>query len=579
MFVRRGNKIIKNSKTEDEFRKDYVSLTDFDGIMINDYFLWKKFISLKKKPEFLDFLGKSFQQTDDYKQEHIEDSYYYIEKIDKQIKEDIKKNPNESEFEFQFYPYNEIILKLWRELLKDSIVFLKESDKREDFHDWETFGVDELYMYFKRFIEFEEVLYENIPYYRDHVFHVFRVFLLGIIFLTDNKNKRLNELKIYQDEKTHKEIKNLYNKKYKTEKIINDTEKIVMWTIISLTHDLGYPLEKLAKINDKVREMLEAFGRSRIQEIDITFPQQGNFINDFILKFISSRLDFREDIKEDIKEDDLDSIGFKLHVQSKYWLKLSRAFEEYDHGIVSCILLMKYLVYFLESDFLLDEFHSLKLEDQKQFQIRREILRSIAVHNCNDIYHLDVKNFQFLLTFIDELQCWGRPSGRLTTHTPGWKVKLIEFSENYISYAIITRDVHKDTDFRSIFLNICKKYTKIFRGAVDGKNRIFNVHFKLLLDENKAIDCVNSTEKKTGDQRLICLEYHHIKPDIDSDKLKDIPEKDKYYIINVNEYFINEKNKLDKDEKIPYHAYVSLTKDNMNDTILEIKNKKSKISH
>ncbi len=581
MFLRRGSKITTiENKVELDFIEKYEKLIESDGLEINDYYLWKTFMSLYKSElkERL-FFGISFQKTKTYEQDLIEDSHYYIKEINDLYEKQLKKiKDDKNNFEFKFYPFHEIVLKLWRELLKDAIVYLKEMDKREKYHDWETFGIDELYKYFKRFIEFEEVLYENIPYYRDHVFHVFRVFLIGIILLFKKNKEKLNSLKIYQNDDMFKEIEKVYIKeleeayikemekaskkaektyikKIKNEKLIQDNEKVAMWFIISLTHDLGYPLEKLTKINSKVREMLEAFGRSKIQEIDITFPQQGHFINDFVLKFISSRLERCNKSPEE----------YKLHIQSKYWLKLSRAFEDYDHGIVSCVLLMKYLVYFLESDYLLDDFHTLKIMDQKQFQIRREILRSIAIHNCNDIYHLNINNFQFLLTFLDELQCWGRPSGRMTTHTLGWRVKLEKFDNEKIDYTIILNTIHKDKETRSIFLNICKKYTKIFRGAVDGANRDFDVHFKVKLGKDKARSILH--DKK---QNIVCLEYFHQKPS----NVKVDDEKSKYYEIFVNEHFISEDKKLESKVNIPYHAYVAITKDDLGETMQKIEKKR-----
>lgn len=40
-------------------------------------------------------------------------------------------------------------------------------------------------------------------------------------------------------------------------KEINIFEKLSMWTIMSLCHDLGYPLEKCKKIIDKTEKMME----------------------------------------------------------------------------------------------------------------------------------------------------------------------------------------------------------------------------------------------------------------------------------------------------------------------------------
>ena len=67
---------------------------------------------------------------------------------------------------------------------------------------------------------------------------------------------------------------------------------------------------------------------------------------------------------------------------------------------------MKWLVYFLESDYDLTQSKALKKEDARQFIIRREALRAIAIHTCPDIYHLRSNTFSFLLIICDDLQEW-----------------------------------------------------------------------------------------------------------------------------------------------------------------------------
>lgn len=57
--------------------------------------------------------------------------------------------------------------------------------------------------------------------------HVFRVWVLGITQLFSNGNALLDKIVI--DEKC----------------ILNPIEKVSVWTLIALTHDLGYPLENL----------------------------------------------------------------------------------------------------------------------------------------------------------------------------------------------------------------------------------------------------------------------------------------------------------------------------------------------
>lgn len=101
---------------------------------------------------------------------------------------------------------------------------------------------------------------------------------------------------------------------------------------------------------------------------------------------------------------------YTTHLQNKYYLKFLKSLDSLSHGIVSAILLSRSLVYLLESDLARDTARFMKMEDARQFLIRREILRSIASHTCRDIYHLQFNTLSFLLYIVDEIQCWGRPT-------------------------------------------------------------------------------------------------------------------------------------------------------------------------
>lgn len=62
----------------------------------------------------------------------------------------------------------------------------------------------------------------------------------------------------------------------------------------------------------------------------------------------------------------------------------------------------------MESDFNLNDDYVYKIEDARQFYIRREILRAIAAHTCPDAYNIHITTFPSLLFLCDEFQEWGR---------------------------------------------------------------------------------------------------------------------------------------------------------------------------
>lgn len=382
---------------------------------------------------------------------------------------------------------------LWKKLLSDAITFLKSVDKRE--HESETdmvprdvvaFGVQELYKYFEEYRSFEALLYGADNFYRDHVMHVFRVWLMGMWLIEQFEST------IFWDFEDMSEL-------------ISEDELAAMWCIVALTHDLGYPLDKVEKVQAKIASMMRYFGGSGTLERGYEIPVQHHFINDFILTFIGSKLIRKETIG------DANGRCFGTAKQSKYYLKFSKSLENFDHGIISCILLMKNLVYFLESD--LDLGSPFGAEDARQFYIRREILRAIACHTCTDIYHLQPNSLSFILILADELQVWGRPtfheikSGkyRLTL-----EAQVPEISSQNIGIKLNVSEVRmqgSEKDAGRHYIEVmCRKWHKWLRSALGSYNRKFEFYLEAL---------VKPVEGETVTYRFVSKPGNHVSVYID----------------------------------------------------------------
>ena len=351
-----------------------------------------------------------------------------------------------------------VLKKLWKSIIEDAIIYLKSKDTREKYPDKMILGVEKIFNFLEAYQDFEIILYGGVDNYRDHIIHVFRVFFLGNYLIKNSFG--YDQIKIY-------------------DKLpISPEEKEAMWAMIALTHDLGYPLQGIHRINNKVRKIIQEFGPLSLNEMESDFFPQFEKLSDISLQFISSDL-------FEVSEN-----KYYSHIQPKYLQKFVGAFGNYNHGVISSILLMKDLVFFKESDFTVDSYKPLDEEDARQFIIRREILRSIASHNCDDIYHLTIPNFSFLLTAFDEMQEWGRPRLVDVTKRGDSKTELFikEFNSKKLDYKItfsseegyrpIQLEIdNTKTEIKNYFKSKCMKWMNVLRSAVGGKYRDLVVNF------------------------------------------------------------------------------------------------------
>jgi hypothetical protein len=351
----------------------------------------------------------------------------------------------------------DLLKELWKLLIDDAISFLKSKDKREKFHDRMTLGTEELYAFMEEFQKFEPILYGVVPNYRDHIAHVFRVFLLGQNII--------------------KSAIGFENIEFEKSSQVSVTEKEAMWCIMALTHDLGYSLERMHHINQRVKSMLQKFGNIPVQEIGYGYFTQLGTISEFVVRFMSSSI-----VEANQK--------LATHVQAKYYQKFLCALGNFNHGVISSVILMKDLVYFKESDYELDQNKLLDEEDARQFMIRREILRAIAAHNCDDIYYLGIKNFSFLLTVCDEMQEWGRPrlvdvfkrgesSTELTINE--FDEKLVDYKVTFALGATASEEERKNAEIevKTYYDSKRNKWLNVLRSAVGGDLRDLTLHFEV----------------------------------------------------------------------------------------------------
>lgn len=103
---------------------------------------------------------------------------------------------------FDIFRFKKPLLILWKKLIEKSIVCLRYFDTREPFGKPDVkkapyaYGVQNLYEYFEKYNEFENLLYGGSEYYRDHVIHVIRVWIIGTDILLRDKAKFIHAIEI-----------------------------------------------------------------------------------------------------------------------------------------------------------------------------------------------------------------------------------------------------------------------------------------------------------------------------------------------------------------------------------------------
>ena len=344
-----------------------------------------------------------------------------------------------------------IACKLWKVLFEAAMTSINP-DKA---------GYDKLFKYFDAYVEFEELIFASDSFYRDHTLHCIWVYLLGEylkrkeefqeLFRDSENNLFLinlmdelfvaSELADYQKE-SYQEFKTI---KSMMEGVYNKDEAIRC--ISALTHDLGYPLKKIEKINKSIKKVLPFFSVNAFT--DFTF-EYGNIQQEFaknFVDFISRQTSINLGIKSE--DDKAAEILEKLIVTNEYGsitsinrealaaltkeerdlivssMEYSHAFtspvsaqfgfwndfEDYRHGIMSAFLLCKNVRAFqnIDYDMYRNSFRYHNLTQLETNMAIKDILTSISAHTSEQFRITSLEPSTFL-TFVDELEEFSRIS-------------------------------------------------------------------------------------------------------------------------------------------------------------------------
>ena len=323
--------------------------------------------------------------------------------------------------------------------------------------DGDKLGYDGLFAYFDEFVQFEELIFASDSFYRDHTIHCLWVYFLGE-YLYHKEEFSFFFHDMMEDYKRTTAILDqfiaagLLDKEGNLAGIMQSFARLdrcqgAIRCVAALTHDLGYPLKKIQKINKSISRVMPHFSIESYQEFSFNYTtSQLPFIEKF-LEFIS--MDFvinlfakvpkkhlvlfekifvyNPETKEvHINQDELarlspaelealeaafaPSIGI-LQSAPRY-LRHADDFEKQEHGILSAYLLAKKLRFFRTLPFAYIRPETLSGEnvDFHRVGAATAILSAVTDHTSDGFKISRINNPSALLTMVDELEEFSRIS-------------------------------------------------------------------------------------------------------------------------------------------------------------------------
>lgn len=292
---------------------------------------------------------------------------------------------------------------LWEKLLSSALSYI----------DPESKGNSRIFEYLEAATGFEDLLYGLEEYYRDHTLHSLWVYLIGEHILRDHLPRVHADLNWYIINDIEKEESSYSPKLFEEAK---DKEKQLckevnkkrdsIWCVMALCHDLGYSLEKLGKLNERVRNVLQFVDLPNFQQIGYSLDIEHQYhVSQFLeLMAMEMRIVPSEDLKNVLIK------GYRD--DSTYW-RLCRAFEQKKYGILSSYLIYKILHIFADS-WVRGPAEEWGLQNDEAVDniIRGDILHGIAQHEFDFAYLHELSSLADILVLADELEefsRYGRP--------------------------------------------------------------------------------------------------------------------------------------------------------------------------
>ena len=362
-----------------------------------------------------------------------------------ELKAEIKKALEKLIKETKMNNKIQIAIGLWKKLFEAAMSHISPNKK----------GYDKIFKYFDSYVEFEELIFASDSFYRDHTLHCLWVYFLGEYLY------RMPEFsELYRLDRETKESYRVIDKLTESLQIVEGNDALALKKVLkladdsenthdsvrciaALTHDLGYPLKKIEKINKAMNKVLPYFAINNFENFSFEYENiQQEFVNQFI-DFIARRIELTLSPKDNLSKESTEALtklfdkseggdmsdfinsietltedekkllkgtfGVSAVFHASYGRKASyyNDFEAYQHGIMSAFLLMKNLQVFQNIDYCRPDW-MIPIPGGTVLALH-EILASISNHTSDSFQIAAIDETSFL-TFVDELEEFSRIS-------------------------------------------------------------------------------------------------------------------------------------------------------------------------
>jgi hypothetical protein len=343
-------------------------------------------------------------------------------------------DPNKSRYEMR-----RTAKVIWKLLLRESLNAVVDN----------TRGVDELSSYFDKFAKYENMLVALDENYRDHVIHTLWVMLLGyyVIKVSPTYNNISYDGMLFDESQgtAQQSIEHLRTQL--------NTYQHPLWSLIALTHDLGYPIQKSKAANDTISDIIKSYGFLRQTPMEYNFTVVHHTAIQQLLDIMSAIVIWLPG-------------GFKVGHRAGAQLDMAKSFEALDHGIMSAYLLLKHLDFFCDT-WNITELEGMNYTEPKwaaEIIVSTNLLSAISSHTSKNYYTHGSGDMSDLLFLSDELEEFSR----FSFVNDDWRnVKCrteFEFEKNSLSFKYVFED-NPLGDLKSFFKAKVAKIRRRFQLA------------------------------------------------------------------------------------------------------------------